>query len=553
MATPEPTMGTVSCVVDPVEAQVGQIVTVRGRAEPGMEVAVYVGGMRIGVAQAGADGTWQFAVTFTTPGIQYVGCQAVDAPQDSLYARLAAYIVILPAPVAPTPPTTTPAPTMTPQPTVTPTATPTATATPTVTPTATPTPVPTLAPVTVTATEVSAAGDVVTVVGQAAPGTELIVTVAEQSYTTTAGEDGRWVVQLPQLPSGAYAVTARAVGASPASVSEITLVVATPTPAPTPTPPTPTPTAELTATATQTAIPTATPTVTSEPTATATEMPVSTATTSPTATATVSEEPTATATPTQPSCAVSILQVAIGDAFTVTGQGLPGSEIMVYIGSEAVGTAVADTAGNWQLAVTLRDPGIYYVGCSGLDASGALVAVRLAAYVVVQSATVTPTPSATHTTAPSPTATASATPTPSPAPTATATNTATPVPTATPEPTATATDTATPEPTATPAPSATHTTAPSPTATASATPTPSPTPTVTATNTATPEPTATPVATATTVVSVVAEVTATPANPGDLPRTGAGDERSMAIVLVIAALVALLVGYEQWERRTRVG
>jgi hypothetical protein len=190
---------------------------------------------------------------------------------------------------------------------------------------------------------------------------------------------------------------------------------------------------------------------------------------------------------------VSILQVATGDAFTVTGQGLPGSEIMVYIGSEAVGIAVADTAGNWQLAVTLRDPGIYYVGCSGLDASGALVAVRLAAYVVVQSATVTPMPSATYTTAPSPTATASATPTPSP------------------------------------------------------------TPTATATNTATPEPTATPVATATTVVSVVAEVTATPANPGDLPRTGAGDERSVAIVLVIAALVALLVGYEQWERRTRVG
>ena len=47
--------------------------------------------------------------------------------------------------------------------------------------------------------------------------------------------------------------------------------------------------------------------------------------------------------------------------------------------------------------------------------------------------------------------------------------------------------------------------------------------------------------------------TTTPISPEDLPSTGAGSERTLGIILVIVAVLALLVGYERWDKRTRLG
>ena len=142
-----------------------------------------------------------------------------------------------------------------------------------------------------------------------------------------------------------------------------------------------------------------------------------------------------------------------------------GSSATIGVGSNFVGTIIADQSITLQTGATLQGRALALNGAVTLDSN------------TITAPTPTPTPTAT----PAPTASPTATPGPTASPTATsaptATPSATPVGTATPTPLPTATPSATPGPTA--SPSAT----PGPTATPSVSPgataTPSPLPTAT--------------------------------------------------------------------------
>ncbi|MDQ6622712.1 MAG: autotransporter domain-containing protein [Verrucomicrobiota bacterium] len=145
-----------------------------------------------------------------------------------------------------------------------------------------------------------------------------------------------------------------------------------------------------------------------------------------------------------------------------------GSSATLGVGSQFVGTIIADQSITLNTGATLQGRALALNGAVTLDSN------------VITAPTPTPTPEPTATPTPGPTATPTATPTPGPTASPTATPTATPGPTATPSatPGPTVTPTATPAPTpggtATPVPTATPGGTPGPTATPGTTPTPVP-------------------------------------------------------------------------------
>jgi hypothetical protein len=422
--------------------EVGERVRIVGTGKPGTEVQIVAGNSVIGSVTVADNGSWSFEVAFTTPGVQYIGCQGVDSSGQELFLRLASYVVVAPAPTD----TPTATATNTATPTDTPTATATSTATPTNTPTATatatftPTPEPTATP-TFTATPVFPScaasptqvevGERVRIVGTGKPGTEVQIVAGNSVIGKVVADDaGDWSFEVAFTTPGvqyigcqgvdssgqelflrlaSYVVVAPAPTDTPTATATNT---ATPTDTPTATA-TPTNTATPTATATHT--PTATPTDTATPTpthtATATDTPTPTATDTPTATPTFTPTPTATntatptetptvtptftATPVFPSCALSSTQVEVGERVRIVGTGKPGTEVQIVAGNSVIASIVVPDNGDWSFDVVFAAPGLQLIGCQGVDSSGQELFLRPASYVIVAPA---PTPSLDMTT-----------------------------------------------------------------------------------------------------------------------------------------------------------
>ena len=405
-----------------------------------------VGDVTAGNVRVAEDGKWTLALTFQTPGIQYIGCSGVDENGNQVVARLSSYVVVVPAPTETTTATSTATDTATETSTSTPTDTATVTPTPRATPSNTPTatwtsmptltPTPTPIPPTLDATALAqeVIGGEAVLHGTGQPGASLQILInGAAAYTTTVQADGAWSQAVSFGVPGAYTVAVQAVTSGGPVVAAASAVAVVPTPTLTPTP-------------------TTTNTATTTPTRT------------PTDTATVTPSPTNT--PFRPSCVASPAQAMVGDVIQITGSGKPGSPVDIIVGDMVAGSTRIDADGNWQYELRFATPGIQYIGCKSVDVNGQEVLAKLSSYVVIVPRP-TPTPTNTATVTPTPTATDTLT--------VTATDTATATSTSTPTDTATVT----PTPTATPTSTATATASPSntPTATWTSMPTLTPTPT----------------------------------------------------------------------------
>ncbi len=193
-----------TCAVIPLTVAVGEVVEVFGTGQVGSQVEILAGGVVVGVAQVEPDGEWRFDLTFSAPGVQYIGCRARGDGGLSLTVTIAAYVIITPA-------------------------------------LATPSPTPTLAPVAVETPGgmVNAGGDQSVVVqGQAAPYATIEITFDNgMVFTTVADGRGSWQRDVSLPGYGVHRVFVRAVDAlGRMSEVQITIVAATPTAVPARTP-----------------------------------------------------------------------------------------------------------------------------------------------------------------------------------------------------------------------------------------------------------------------------------------------------------------------------
>ncbi|HRW10342.1 MAG TPA: hypothetical protein P5121_34800, partial [Caldilineaceae bacterium] len=130
--TPVPTLTATATPVPPsfrtsaTSLQVGDTLTLHGMGRPGDLIDIIVGGNVISTTEVAADGTFDYALSFGSSGVQYVGVRARGEDGSEVMGRNVAYIIVNPAPTAT--PTETPVPTatdtVTPEPTATETETP---------------------------------------------------------------------------------------------------------------------------------------------------------------------------------------------------------------------------------------------------------------------------------------------------------------------------------------------------------------------------------------------------------------------------------------------
>jgi hypothetical protein len=352
-----------------------------------------------------------------------------DTPTDTPTHTATATATELPSETPTHTPTLSPTATATELPSDTPTTTPTPspTATNTLTPTPPPTFTPTPWPVPVVDPLVLAetyAGEALTITGTALPGDTIQVYDRDILLATTvAGDDGRWVIDLPEgLPQGEHALSVAAIGpdgassqrvsigfqvgsaptlpptATPTSTSTVTPTktpspthTATPTfspvpptstptltdtPTPSPEPPTKTP-IPPTATPTHTPSPTWTPSTTPPPpTDTNTPEPVAvvpsdTPLPSPTLIETPTNTPTASVTPLAPPQIEALAPTtSIFDPAIIHGLGEPGQTIHLTANDEPIGQAVVDASGAWTFTWQGTTVGEIVIGAEVVDGAG---------------------------------------------------------------------------------------------------------------------------------------------------------------------------------------
>ena len=75
-----------------------QPLTVTGQGAPGDTIELIVGNTVLGRTATDADGAFAFALTFTSPGLQFLTVRTLDAAGNALSSNSVAYIIVNPQP-----------------------------------------------------------------------------------------------------------------------------------------------------------------------------------------------------------------------------------------------------------------------------------------------------------------------------------------------------------------------------------------------------------------------------------------------------------------------
>ena len=407
VASPVPTFTAVASVARPLllspltgSPVTAGVVDLHGSAQPGYIVQALVDGAEVGRATADSDGIWALSSQLETAGERTVRLRLID-PQGAMVGEAAPLTLTVTLPAV-----TIPAPALDPQ---------------------------------VLAANLTPG--LIQLSGTGEAGTAVQVVVDDRVIgTAPVGAGGRWSFAAEVRLPGVYALrlnTVDAAGTVVATATPVLLAIAPPAEAvaavpptatatlapPTPTPiPAPTATTAPSATATpsETPVPTATPLPSATPTTTATPIPSATATPLPTATATVA--PPAIS-------ALNLVPAVAGASLSVSGSGLPQTQVMLRIDAQPVATATTGIDGAWTITTTLPGAGEYAIDVAALDGRGAAAAVTMPLRLQV-AATATPEPTATDSATATPLPTDTTTVTPS-AKEETASDTPSAIPTAT--------------------------------------------------------------------------------------------------------------------------
>ena len=81
---------------------------------------------------------------------------------------------------------------------------------------------------------------------------------------------------------------------------------------------------------------------------------------------------------------------------TISGSGIPGTEVQITVGGTLADTVTIDDAGTFATTLQFTGAGLQYIGCQRVEAAGNIAEAQIPGYVIVLEPTATPTATATR-------------------------------------------------------------------------------------------------------------------------------------------------------------